>query len=53
MALIPPQYLNAVVSIEIGQEKNSEKDNKTIATGFLYGKLIKKDTKNNTSTPSS
>lgn len=50
MALIPPNYLNAVVSIEISQEKKSEEDNKTIATGFLYGKLISKDSKNNIST---
>ncbi len=50
MALIPPMYLNAVVSIELPQSNKPEKYNKTIATGFLYGKLISKNTKENTST---
>lgn len=50
MALIPPQYLNAVVSIELGKSNKSEKENTTIATGFLYGKLISKNKKENTST---
>jgi len=50
MALIPPQYLNAVVSIELPQDNKSDKNNKTIATGFLYGKFIKKNIKDNTST---
>lgn len=45
MALIPPPYLNAVVSIEIEVEQSKEdgkkfKEMKPIATGFLYGKFI-------------
>lgn len=47
MALIPPAYLNAVVSI--GVEKKNEKDEpifKSLATGFLIGEPIgKKDQK--------
>lgn len=42
MALIPPDYLNAVVSLEIPGKGKTDKDNKTIATGFLYGEQIKR-----------
>lgn len=43
MALIPPAYLNSVLSI--GVEKKNEKDEPvfmSIATGFLVGKPIRK-----------
>ena len=50
MALIPPQYLNAVVSIEVALKDKPESDNQTIATGFLYGKLVSKDIEQDTST---
>jgi S1-C subfamily serine protease len=43
MALIPPSYLNAVVSIELPQGNKPENKNRTIATGFLYGKLVSKN----------
>jgi len=41
MSLIPPHYLNSVVSIEI-ENKNSEGEiiKKSIATGFLVGNAI-------------
>lgn len=42
MALIPPDYLNAVVSLEIPKEGKTDKDSKTIATGFLYGELVER-----------
>jgi hypothetical protein len=50
MALIPPLYLNAVVSIEIEVEKKRDDgskylDTQPIATGFLYGRLISKEEK--------
>jgi len=39
MALIPPQYLNAVVSIEVERKTDKgELIKKSIATGFLVGK---------------
>lgn len=46
MALIPPHYLNAVVSIEIPEKDKTGKDSKTIATGFLYGKLVNRNKEN-------
>jgi hypothetical protein len=42
MALIPPNYLNAVVSLEVPKKGKTDKDNKTIATGFLYGEPVKR-----------
>lgn len=40
MALIPPEYLKAVVSIEVDSKDNSGKPTKkSIATGFLLGTL--------------
>jgi len=50
MALIPPDFLNSVTSIEIEKKKEDGKVEKIpIATGFLFGKNTgKKDVENNT-----
>ena len=43
MSLIPPQYLNAVLSIEIeNKQQKGEIKKRSIATGFLVGKEIYK-----------
>lgn len=43
MALIPPHYLNSVVSIEVeGKDEKGESKIISIATGFLVGKAIGK-----------
>jgi len=49
MALIPPDFLNSVTSIEIEKKKEDGKVEKIpIATGFLFGKNTgKKDVENN------
>jgi len=39
MSLIPPQYLNAVISIEVENlDHNKVSQKRSIATGFLIGK---------------
>lgn len=41
MALIPPHYLNAVLSIEVeNKQTNGEIKKRSIATGFLVGKEV-------------
>ena len=38
MALLPPQYLNAVVAIGVGDDQKSRQ---WVGTGFIYGNFIK------------
>jgi len=51
MALIPPPYLNGVVSIEMEAEKTKDDGTKylemqPIATGFLYGRFVSREKEN-------